>query len=256
MIVAIDGPAGAGKSTVARALAHGSASAISTPGAMYRALTWLAMRKSIALSDADALAGLARSEPVTFDEDGRVWIAANDVTSSIREPRDRQDGPGRRAPSCGARGDARAAASARAGGRCRDRGPRHRHGRRARCRGEGVSRGRPRRACAQADGGAARHRRRRARHRPARARRERRGADAPGRGREARSTRRICGSRTWSSGSRRWSASALEPLTEDLSVSRVDVAWAIGKPVMGIPTALVTRLRVYGRDRVPRPAAW
>jgi 1-acyl-sn-glycerol-3-phosphate acyltransferase len=35
-------------------------------------------------------------------------------------------------------------------------------------------------------------------------------------------------------------------------VNRVDIAWAIGKPLMGLPTALLTRLRVYGRDRVPR----
>jgi 1-acyl-sn-glycerol-3-phosphate acyltransferase len=35
-------------------------------------------------------------------------------------------------------------------------------------------------------------------------------------------------------------------------VNRVDAAWAIGKPVMGIPTALMTRLRIYGQDRVPR----
>jgi len=35
-------------------------------------------------------------------------------------------------------------------------------------------------------------------------------------------------------------------------VNRVDIAWAIGKPIMGGPTALLTRLRMYGRDRVPR----
>jgi hypothetical protein len=35
-------------------------------------------------------------------------------------------------------------------------------------------------------------------------------------------------------------------------VNRVGIAWAIGKPIMGLPTALVTRLRIYGRDRVPR----
>jgi 1-acyl-sn-glycerol-3-phosphate acyltransferase len=35
-------------------------------------------------------------------------------------------------------------------------------------------------------------------------------------------------------------------------VNRVDAAWAIGKPIMGLPTALLTRLRIYGRDRVPR----
>jgi 1-acyl-sn-glycerol-3-phosphate acyltransferase len=35
-------------------------------------------------------------------------------------------------------------------------------------------------------------------------------------------------------------------------VNRVDIAWAFGKPGMGGPTALLTRLRIYGRDRVPR----
>jgi 1-acyl-sn-glycerol-3-phosphate acyltransferase len=35
-------------------------------------------------------------------------------------------------------------------------------------------------------------------------------------------------------------------------VNRVDAAWAIGKPLMGGPTALLSRLRVYGKDRVPR----
>jgi len=35
-------------------------------------------------------------------------------------------------------------------------------------------------------------------------------------------------------------------------VNRVDAAWAVGKPLMGGPTALLTRLRVYGKDRVPR----
>lgn len=35
-------------------------------------------------------------------------------------------------------------------------------------------------------------------------------------------------------------------------MSRVDIAWAIGKPIMGAPTALMTRLRIYGRERIPR----
>ena len=87
MIVAIDGPAGAGKSTVARALAERLGFRYLDTGAMYRALTWLAMQRGLDLSRADALAELARAEPVTFDEDGRVWIAATDVTSSIRDTR-------------------------------------------------------------------------------------------------------------------------------------------------------------------------
>ncbi|HVA30834.1 MAG TPA: (d)CMP kinase [Gaiellaceae bacterium] len=87
MIVAIDGPAGAGKSTVARALAERLHFRYLDTGAMYRALTWLAMHRAIDLSDAGALAELARNEPVTFDDLGRVWIAAMDVTSSIRDQR-------------------------------------------------------------------------------------------------------------------------------------------------------------------------
>ena len=76
MIVAIDGPAGAGKSTVARALAERLGFRYLDTGAMYRALTWLAMRRGLDLGGGDALAELARTEPVTFDEEGRVWIAA------------------------------------------------------------------------------------------------------------------------------------------------------------------------------------
>jgi cytidylate kinase len=87
MIVAIDGPAGAGKSTVARALAERLGFRYLDTGAMYRALTWLAMKRGLDLGGADTLAGLAREEPVTFDDEGRVWIAGTDVTSSIRDTR-------------------------------------------------------------------------------------------------------------------------------------------------------------------------
>ena len=87
MIVAIDGPAGAGKSTVARALAERLGFRYLDTGAMYRALTWLAMHRGLDLSDAQALAELAREEPVVFSEDDRVWIAGTDITSSIRETR-------------------------------------------------------------------------------------------------------------------------------------------------------------------------
>jgi len=87
MIVAIDGPAGAGKSTVARALAERLGFRYLDTGAMYRALTWLAMKQSVDLGDAKALAGLANAEPVSFDDAGRVWIAGTDVTSSIRDQR-------------------------------------------------------------------------------------------------------------------------------------------------------------------------
>jgi cytidylate kinase len=91
MIVAIDGPAGAGKSTVARRLAARLGFRYLDTGAMYRAVTWLAMQRGLPLGDGAPLGELAAANPVTFDESGRVSIAGTDVTSSIREARiDRQ----------------------------------------------------------------------------------------------------------------------------------------------------------------------
>jgi cytidylate kinase len=87
VIVAIDGPAGAGKSTVARALAERLDFRYLDTGAMYRALTWLAMQRRLDLGDAQRLAQLAQEQPVLFSDDDRVWIAATDVTSSIRSDR-------------------------------------------------------------------------------------------------------------------------------------------------------------------------
>jgi cytidylate kinase len=87
MIVAIDGPAGAGKSTVARRLAERLGYRYLDTGAMYRALTWLAMTRDMPLDQAEKLGGLAEESPVTLDEEGRVWIDATDVTSAIRKSR-------------------------------------------------------------------------------------------------------------------------------------------------------------------------
>jgi cytidylate kinase len=87
MIVAIDGPAGAGKSTVARMLAERLGFRYLDTGAMYRALTWLAMREGIDLGDGDRLGVLAREHPVELDPSGRVSIAGADVTTSIRTGR-------------------------------------------------------------------------------------------------------------------------------------------------------------------------
>jgi cytidylate kinase len=85
MIVAIDGPAGAGKSTVARHLAERLGFRYLDTGAMYRALTWLAVREGLALDRADELAELATNNPVAFDQAGRVFVGGADVTASIRK---------------------------------------------------------------------------------------------------------------------------------------------------------------------------
>jgi CMP/dCMP kinase len=85
VIVAIDGPAGAGKSSVARALAQRLGFRYLDTGAMYRALTWLALEQGTPLDDGPALEQLALEHPVVFGRDG-VEIAGHDVTRRIRQP--------------------------------------------------------------------------------------------------------------------------------------------------------------------------
>ena len=89
MIVAIDGPAGAGKSTVAREVARRLGAAYLDTGAMYRALTLLAVRRGVAASDGAALVALARHHPVEIVPTGdgdRVFVDGEDVTAEIRTP--------------------------------------------------------------------------------------------------------------------------------------------------------------------------
>jgi cytidylate kinase len=83
VIVAIDGPAGTGKSTVARLLAEHLGFRYLDTGAMYRALTWLALERGVNLDDADALAALARENEAEI-EGTRISIAGMDVTEAIR----------------------------------------------------------------------------------------------------------------------------------------------------------------------------
>jgi cytidylate kinase len=85
MIVAIDGPAGSGKSTVAATLAQRLGFRYLDTGAMYRALTWVARRDGAELTDGAALAALAEAHPVSFGADGRVEVDGVDVTAGIRE---------------------------------------------------------------------------------------------------------------------------------------------------------------------------
>jgi cytidylate kinase len=86
VIVAIDGPAGSGKSTVALTLARRLGFLYLDTGAMYRALTWLARERGLDLENGPAMAELARENPVSFDAAGRVEIAGHEIAKAIRKP--------------------------------------------------------------------------------------------------------------------------------------------------------------------------
>jgi CMP/dCMP kinase len=85
MVIAIDGPAGAGKSTVARALAERLGLTYLDSGAMYRGVALAALRAGLDLDDGDALARLARGLQIDF-AGTRVRLDGRDVTEAIREP--------------------------------------------------------------------------------------------------------------------------------------------------------------------------
>lgn len=84
MIVTIDGPAGAGKSSVARALARRLGFRFLDTGAMYRAVTLAAIRRSVELADRDALFRLAKGLAIELI-DGRVLLDGDDVSDAIRD---------------------------------------------------------------------------------------------------------------------------------------------------------------------------
>jgi CMP/dCMP kinase len=89
MIIAIDGPAGAGKTTTAREVAKQLGFSYLDTGAMYRALTWIAMQRHISPSDGATLTAMAQKFPIEFmPQDGlnKVLVGGVDVTSEIRTP--------------------------------------------------------------------------------------------------------------------------------------------------------------------------
>ncbi|MGO9910157.1 MAG: (d)CMP kinase [Acidimicrobiales bacterium] len=84
-LIAIDGPAGSGKSTIARAVADRLGLERLDTGAMYRAVTLLALRAGVDPGNADQVAGLTASMTVTVGD--RVILNGEDVTSEIRTGR-------------------------------------------------------------------------------------------------------------------------------------------------------------------------
>jgi len=85
LIIAIDGPSGAGKGTVARAVADRLGYRHIDSGAMYRAVAWKALQEGIDLADEAAVAAIG--ERAVFDLDnGRVAIDGHDVSRAVRTP--------------------------------------------------------------------------------------------------------------------------------------------------------------------------
>src|SRR3954451_1235149 len=85
MVIAIDGPAGAGKSSVARAAADALGLTFLDSGAMYRCVALASLREGIRPDDAEAVTALAAQLEITFEGD-RVLLAGEDVSGSIRTP--------------------------------------------------------------------------------------------------------------------------------------------------------------------------
>jgi len=87
IVVAIDGPAGAGKSTLARRIAEKLGFLYINSGAMYRALALWALRLKVDLHDMHRLEQLAKEAQIELDAaSGRIRLNGEDVTEAIREP--------------------------------------------------------------------------------------------------------------------------------------------------------------------------
>jgi CMP/dCMP kinase len=86
MVIAIDGPAGAGKSTVARAVASALGFTYLDSGAMYRCVALAALELRADLEDGGAMATLARSLRIELDGD-RIGLDGRDVSAAIRTPK-------------------------------------------------------------------------------------------------------------------------------------------------------------------------
>ena len=85
LIIAIDGPSGAGKGTVARAISTRLGYRHIDTGAMYRAVAWKALQERLSIEDESAMAALAERAVIDASQ-GRVTIDGHDVARAIRTP--------------------------------------------------------------------------------------------------------------------------------------------------------------------------
>ena len=145
MIVAIDGPAGSGKSTIAKEIARQLGFNKLDTGAMYRAVTFAALDRGIDLDDEAAIDALAEQIEIRFTngtgEDTRLTIDGQDASAAIRTPQVDAN-----VSKVSAYPGVRAAMlihQRRRGPRYRRRGSRHRHRRVPQRAGQGVPNRRP-----------------------------------------------------------------------------------------------------------------
>jgi len=89
LVIAIDGPSGSGKSSTARGVANRLGLAFLDTGAMYRAMTWLALHTELDRTDEDAVAQLVGRAVLDINldpNDARISVDGHDVTEAIRDP--------------------------------------------------------------------------------------------------------------------------------------------------------------------------
>lgn len=88
MIIAIDGPAGSGKSTVAKIVAGKLKYPYIDSGAMYRAVAWRSLKENVALDDEETVAGIARNIKIEFipgPDQQSVWVDGENLSGSLKE---------------------------------------------------------------------------------------------------------------------------------------------------------------------------
>ncbi|MDO8683989.1 MAG: (d)CMP kinase [Armatimonadota bacterium] len=87
-IIAIDGPAGAGKSTIAKRIAERLNYIYVDTGAMYRAVAWKSLQDNIPISEEEKITALAESMKIRFDRTNgqKIFADGTDITEAIRTP--------------------------------------------------------------------------------------------------------------------------------------------------------------------------